>query len=318
MIDETRPELIAPGVPMPVSMLQRFYNFQGREATDRWLRSIRTNLEAWCRTWRIDLEQVEPPDTFNIVLFGHSQKVGDVVLKLSPPTFESLAELDAVRQAAGPGFGRLIDADPSISLMMLDRIRPGTVLLDAGLSDAEATRVGAAKMREFWKEPRADGDLIPLERWAKDLLTHNPAAHPHLSKSVADLLWIGKDIAHELLSSPTSRTMLHGDLHHQNILRGEGGRWITIDPKGLIGERGYDIATWMMNPWGIPRQNDYVELGHRRLDIFSDLLGEDRSRLAKWAVVHAALSLCWSLEPERPEDPEEDIAFLRTMIKLLG
>ncbi len=112
--------------------------------------------------------------------------------------------------------------------------------------------------------------------------------------------------------------MLHGDLHHQNILLGGGGRWITIDPKGLIGERGYDIATWMMNPWGIPLQDNYVELGNRRLDIFSDMLGEDRNRLAKWAVFHAALSLCWSLEAEQPEDSEGDIAFLQTMVKLLG
>ncbi len=245
MTDDTQPVMIAPGVPLSPSMLQRFHNVHGREATATWLRSMRSKLDDWCRTWQIELEPVEPPDTFNIVLFGHSRQVGDVVLKLSPFTFESLAELDAVRQAAGPGFVCLIDADPSISLMMLEWIRPGTVLRDAGLSDEQATRIGAAKMREFWKEPRTEGDLIPLERWAKELLDHNPAAHP---KAPTHLLAIGKDIAHEQLSSPTSQTMLHGDLHHQNILQGKGGQWITIDPKGLIGERGYDIATWMMNP----------------------------------------------------------------------
>jgi len=73
----------------------------------------------------------------------------------------------------------------------------------------------------------------------------------------------------------------------------------------------------MMNPWGILLQDDYVDIGNRRLDIFAEVLGEDRDRLAKWAVFHAALSLSWSLEAERPEDPEGDIAFLRSMVKLL-
>jgi len=314
MSAEETPVMISADIALPPVILQRFYNFHGCETTNAWLRSVSSTLGEWCRTWQIELEQIEPPDTFNVVLFGHSQKVGDVVLKISPPTFESLAELEAVRQASGPGFARLIDADPSISLIMLERIRPGFMLQDAGLSDDEATRTGAAKMREFWREPQVVNDLIPLERWAKELLTHHPRKHP---RAPADLLAIGKDIAHELLSSPTSRTMLHGDLHHQNILLDEHDRWITIDPKGLIGERGYDIATWMMNPWGILLQDDYVDIGNRRLDIFAEVLGEDRDRLAKWAVFHAALSLCWSLEAERPEDPEGDIAFLRSMVKLL-
>ena len=308
------PFTIAPGIVLPPVILQRFYNYQGRAQTDAWLELIATKLDDWCRTWQIELETIEPPDTFNVVLFGHSWRAGDVVLKISPPTFESRAELEAVRQAAGPGFVRLIEADPSISLMMLERIRPGTALRDAGLSDEAMTRTGAARLLDFWREPERDDDLIPLERWARELLEHDPVRHPQLP---ANLLAIGGEIARELLLAPTSRTLLHGDLHHQNILRRGDDEWVTIDPKGLIGERGYDIATWMMNPWGILLQDDYVEIGNRRLDIFAEVLGEDRDRLAKWAVFHAALSLCWSLEAERPEDPEGDIAFLRSMVKLL-
>lgn len=315
MTSETNETILAPGIVLPPSMKQRFYNFHGREVTDAWLQPIASQLDAWCRTWRIELERAERPDTVNVVLFGRSRRVGDVVLKISPPTFESLAELEAVRQASGPGVVRLIEADPSISLIMLERIRPGTMLHDASFSDEKATRIGAAQMLAFWREPQLDGDLIPLERWARELLTHDPSTHP---QAPADLLAIGKEIAVDLLSAPASRTLLHGDLHHQNILLDDTGEWITIDPKGLVGERGYDIATWMMNPWGIPLREDYLDIANRRLDIFAELLGENRDRLAKWAVFHTALSLCWSLDAEKPEDPEGDIAFLRTMVQLLG
>ncbi len=314
MTSPANPFTIAPGIVLPPVILQRFYNYQGRAQTDAWLELIATKLDDWCRTWHIELEIIEPPDTFNVVLFGRSGRVGDVVLKISPPTFESRAELEAVQQASGPGFVRLIEADPSISLMMLERIRPGTALRDAGLSDEAMTRIGAARLLEFWQEPVRNDDLIPLERWAREPLEHEPDKHPQLP---GDLLRIGGDIARELLSTPSSHTLLHGDLHHQNILRRGDGEWVTIDPKGLIGERGYDIATWMMNPWGAPLSDDFIQIANRRLDIFSEMLGEDRQRLARWAVFHAALSLCWSLDAEQPEDPESDIAFLRSVVRLL-
>jgi len=314
MMSEPPARSIAPGIVLPPGVYQRFTNFLGDHVADRWLDALPAHLDAWRRRWQIDLEPVEPPETFNVVLFGRSPRVGEVVLKLSPPTPESRSELAALSLAQGPGFVRLIDADPGISLIMMERIRPGTALRDVGMTDEETTRIGARKMLEFWREPGSTGDLIPLEQWARELLEHDPGKHPQAPN---DLLGIAGEIARGLFSSPTSRVLLHGDLHHQNILRGDGGSWVTIDPKGLVGERGYDIATWMLNPWGIPHRDDYQDIGNRRLDIFAEVLGEPRSRLAQWAVVHTAMSLCWSLNDERPEDPEGDIASLRSMVRLL-
>jgi streptomycin 6-kinase len=308
------PVTIAAGIELPPAILTRFYNFHGREKTDAWLETIPSRLDEWLGTWRIEIEHAEPPDTVNLVLFGHSQLVGDVVLKLCPPTFESLAEIAALRLAAGDQVVRLIDADPTTSVLMLERIRPGTDLKTFGLSDEESTRIGAEKLLAFWREPQPPDDLIPLERWARELLDYKPQKRPELPE---DLLTTGVRIAHELLKTQTNQTLLHGDLHHQNILWGGDQGWVTIDPKGLIGDRGYDIATWMMNPWTFPRHEDFLVLANRRLDVFAEMLGEDRSRLAKWAVFHAALSLCWSLDVENPEDSQGDITFLRSMARLL-
>jgi streptomycin 6-kinase len=92
---------------------------------------------------------------------------------------------------------------------------------------------------------------------------------------------------------------------------------VTIDPKGLIGERGYEIGTWMMNKWGFPLQDNFLELANQRLDILADVLHEDRDRLARWSVFHATLSLCWTLEDDQPQDITDDIGFVRSMARLL-
>lgn len=54
-------------------------------------------------------------------------------------------------------------------------------------------------------------------------------------------------IAERLLSDPHDIRVLHGDLHHDNILLGERG-WLAIDPKGLLGDPGFDAANLFYNP----------------------------------------------------------------------
>lgn len=66
--------------------------------------------------------------------------------------------------------------------------------------------------------------------------------------SHSSLMSLCCSVAETLLSSPQDEVVLHGDIHHGNILDfGERG-WLAIDPKGLFGERGYDYANLFCNP----------------------------------------------------------------------
>lgn len=58
---------------------------------------------------------------------------------------------------------------------------------------------------------------------------------------------VGGELVAELVASPASRLLLHGDLHQFNILAA-GKEWLAIDPKGLIGERECEIGPLILNP----------------------------------------------------------------------
>lgn len=308
------PRTIGPGIEIPPSLLQRLVNWNGRETLSTWFNAIPSKLEAWCDEWEIELEQRELPDTVSLVLFGESKKVGSVVIKIGPPNYETRAELAATREAAGPNMVRLIAADPDVSLIMLERLRPGTMLRDAPLDDESATRVAADRLREFWRTPSPETDLIPLSRWTRELQDFTPRDQPGFPN---ELVVKAREMLTEMLANPRSESLLHGDMHHHNILWRDNGGWTTIDPKGLIGERGFDTTAWMRNPWGFTSTPDFLPMANRRLDILAEALGEDRKRLTQWFVVFAALSLCWSLNVEQPEDAEGDIQFLKTAWQLL-
>ena len=107
--------------------------------------------------------------------------------------------------------------------------------------DDEAARIICDVIAEL-HAPRAKPlpDLIPLSHGFE---SSEPAAAGH-----GGLLSLSAETARVLLDDPHEIGVLHGDIHHGNILDfGERG-WLAIDPKRLVGERGFDYANIFCNP----------------------------------------------------------------------
>lgn len=95
----------------------------------------------------------------------------------------------------------------------------------------------------------------------------------------------------DLLHSAEPAVVLHGDIHHDNVLDfGERG-WLAIDPKGLYGERGFDYANLFCNP----SHETTLAPGRlqQRLDIVLQCTSLERQRLLRWISAWAGLSAAW-------------------------
>ena len=51
-----------------------------------------------------------------------------------------------------------------------------------------------------------------------------------------------------LLASMDAPVVLHGDLHHFNILSAQRQPWLAIDPKVVPGEPAYETGAFIRNP----------------------------------------------------------------------
>ena len=105
----------------------------------------------------------------------------------------------------------------------------------------------------------------------------------------------------ELSRDRTSDVVLHGDLHHENILWDEEDGWLAIDPKGVIGPRCLEVGRYIQNqlpddgPFGV------IEgLVRERIEIFNTELGMTPQTIAAAALVDCVLSHVWSFEDEGP------------------
>jgi streptomycin 6-kinase len=136
---------------------------------------------------------------------------------------------------------------------------------------------------------------MPLASWFQDLW---PAAARHNG-----ILARCAETAHALLSEPRDVVVLHGDLHHGNVLDFGARGWLAIDPKRLIGERGFDFANIFTNPdLADPTRPVATEPGRfaRRLEVVVEAAGLERRRLLSWILAWTGLSASWFLSEDDP------------------
>ncbi len=192
----------------------------------------------------------------------------------------------------GLGAARVLahDGDGALLLERAQGSRALSRLARSGFDD-EATRTLCAVIATLHRHdavcpPR---DLVPIESWFKDLW---PAA-----ERCGGILMQSASSARELLATPRDIVVLHGDIHHGNVLDFEERGWLAIDPKGLLGERGFDYANLFCNPEddpGVAEPRRFM----RRLDIVAEASGLDRSRLLGWILAWAGLSAAWRLDDD--------------------
>lgn len=108
------------------------------------------------------------------------------------------------------------------------------------------------------------------------------------------------ETADALLRAPLDEVALHGDIHYDNILDAGPRGWIAIDPKGLVGERGFDFANLFCNPdltiAGSPERLS------KQARLIARMTGIPLERLLRWVIAWSGLMASWMLEDR--EDPK--------------
>jgi streptomycin 6-kinase len=212
------------------------------------------------------------------------------ILKLSPPFEEAVGEAEALSLYAGDGSCRLLERDDAVSALLLGRITPGLPLQKVWTPEVDEThtRITAELMQRLWRRVAEPHPFRSLQSWARALSEDPGPGVPTPFRERAQALLAD-------LSPDSDPVLLHADLHHGNILSASNEPYLAIDPKGVVGARGYDVGTYLLNPVRA-NADELSALLPRRLAIFSELLGLSERELAAWGFVHAVLSACWDAD----------------------
>lgn len=283
-----------------------------------WLERLPQHLETLRQRWQIRV-LTEPSQlprlSYNLVMFAEGFDGRPYVLKMSPASDEFTREIKALQLYDGQGMARLIEADDTLAAMLLERLEPGISLWHTSAENAKAddaaTHTIATIMQGLWRPVPDVHNLRSLESWTQALRNYQGQALP---KDITDK---AKHLLRELLPT-SSPVLLHGDLHHDNVLRATREPFLAIDPKGLVGNRIYDVTPALFNPDAplLAKQPQLIKILERRASIFSETLGLDKKEILSWAYVQCVLSTIWSIEDHEQTKPLT--AFIEALENLLG
>ncbi|PKL76495.1 MAG: hypothetical protein CVV27_10005 [Candidatus Melainabacteria bacterium HGW-Melainabacteria-1] len=273
------------------------------EAGKAWLKALPTVISQL--ETELGLKELMPCENMRLHWIGHALR-GDseVTLKLSIPDVEFETELRAlVRMQVLPHMVRLRESSAEGGWMMLERIRPGSPL-SALEDDLAALEIWLTHI-EFLPANALDYQRFPdLARWCRALWLED------MPNWLAPAVLQARELYQTLASDEQATLLLHGDLHHENMLSDGPTGWKMIDPKGVIAGPEFELGAMLRNPY--PDWNASAQLESSLRNRLERIAADPRfrfERVMNWAYVQSVLAACWSRNDQQVGELWLQVAF---------
>jgi streptomycin 6-kinase len=242
----------------------------------------------YLRLWELAPDGI-PIETQSSWLLPVNRDRSTAMLKVMKPSSDERNAAALLRYFDGDGAVRLYEAQADALLLeRVDGRRSLAVMATTG-ADAEAAKIladGVRKLHAPRRPPRPDG-LTPLRQRFSSLYER---------ENVLPILARCASLARKLITTESNVVPLHGDLHHYNVLDGGARGWLAIDPKALLGERAYEVANLLGNPWPHADIVHQPERMRRLAALYAAELRLDAERILAFALAHAGLAASWDME----------------------
>ena len=283
---------------IPSDFKKRIAGAFGSEG-ERWLSELPALVERYAEKWQLHVEGPVERLSYHYVVKVRDLNKRPLILKLGVPGKDVTREIIAVRLYNGRRFAQLLAHEESGGALLLERLEPGIML-----SEVKDEETAVRHYAEVWKAIRrpAEGMFPSIGEWF-DGLGEYRARYPKGEGPIPDsLVKKAQRYAKEIEATSVSNGLLHGDMHHYNILHDAKRGWCAIDPKGVVGDAYFDVVPFLFNELG---DQDMLK---RRVEAICHLLQLEGRRLLKASIALLTLQTCWAVE-----DGDEWGKMLRTI-----
>ncbi len=271
--------------------------------SQKWLADFPQLIRYCEQRWGITIHS-HFPLSYHFVAPARKADESELVVKFFVEPSELLHEQEALTALAGENTVKIVDSDAKKGILLVEKLSPGCPLSSLPTKE-EAALIAAGLMKSLWRMPQSDSTIeetaVKREKQLREYTQMYPSGIDFLS---SETLQHALAVFSELNRTSQQLFLLHGDLHHDNILQ-SGEAWKIIDPKGLIGEKEYEIIPFLLNH--LPKTNVAETIDHR-INIFVKELNVSKKRILLWGYAHSVLATCWLIE-----DRQNTASFLRAI-----
>lgn len=261
-----------------------------------WLSELDSIVQTYLEKW--NLQSVGPVEnlSYNYVLKVKGEYGNRAILKLGVPNYDFKNEIRTLQTYDGEGCVQLLKTDSTDGVMLLEHLLPGTML--AGVEERLAIKHFVKVWTDIRRKVEKNANHPTVEDWMQAFDRYLEVYPMNEGPISTENIQLAKNYAHEITNTSEGIELLHGDLHHENILFSDEYGWIAIDPKGVIGDPYFDFVSFLTNQL-IDTFNP-KQLLKQRVSLLSEEMQLDNDRLLKAAVAMSMLYACWGLEDNDP------------------
>jgi streptomycin 6-kinase len=262
-----------------------------------------TELE---QKWDITVGDPFPGIEYNFVATATGLDGSDLVLKIAPPfeTVEIFAEAKFLETLNGEGAIHLIDVDRERQAILLERALPGKALHEEfAESPRDCIQPAIAVLRRILQKPPKDmSDTTTLDGWFANFERFRKTDFP---KALGER---ALEIYRKLTRKSGDKLYIHGDFHPGNVVTATREKYLAIDPKGIVGQVGYDIAVFLINFERWQRENPDIEtLLDEATNAFANAFDMTETEVREWVFADMVIGAWWNFE-DMPELYEPEVA----------
>ena len=300
---------------------ERFLRYATREfgqEGEAWLEELPSILRRCCDKWGLALGRPTEEIKANYIAYVEMGNGAEAVLKVGVTHDDFSSEMEALAIYEGRGINRLIDCDKVLNAMLLERLRPGK-MLDSVENARAQSEITARILQDLHATPPPSNHTLPhFMDWMQGAFADaRSCKDSERARGYIEQIPRVQSMMEVLMEPDEPQMLLHGDLHHWNILSDADRGWMAIDPKGVIGASCLDVGRFINNAMGFGETAAQKrEILLEAVTIFSDVLGENEERMFAGAFCDKIMGSSWGLQQKPDEHEASSQEALKVMVEV--
>jgi streptomycin 6-kinase len=257
--------------------------------------TINQELGQYIDRWKLNSLEIVEDKKINCVLRCNSEIYGDAILKINKFSNIIADEYDFLKEYNGRNFCKVYDADKMKGVLIEEEIKPGTQLRKVHSLDERLT-VFCSLHKGLHITPAKEERYRTYLDWVTRITKYMENRNDY--KELYHHMKNAEEICKQLFIQYPIKMLLHGDLHHDNILLNSRNEYTIIDPKGIIGDPIFDIPRFLLNEMEDDINQNLYQKFEYMINVIGKQLDVPIKVLKQCFYVETAMAECWNVEDE--------------------
>lgn len=254
----------------------------------KWLNDIDNLIEKYINKYELEDIKLVNKLSINLVFFAKSKQYRDVVFKIAPIKKSAISEASAIKHFPSKYSPICYNYDKEDEIIILERLLPGTPLLNLDNLEERIKIFSNIANNIMFQTEDKDNFKTYEERFNDKIIYAEQNKEKYLD--ITNIINTAIQFYKELKEYNLPKYVIHGDLQHKNILK-SGYNWKAIDPHGIIAERAFETAPFILNEFDC--YNTYIEELDNIILLISKYFKEDKKLIEKALFITIVEKIIW-------------------------